>query len=510
MSDQPNNTPPRRAAHHWWTLTAGIVFALAALVAVPLTGVRILELVDNTKGEVTWTTLFAGVFLTGCFGWWLLLARGRRFTLMRGAAAGVLVAFLSYPVVLVLADIFQRGWREPQDMFSYQSRTGNVLVRIVVTLVTTGFAATLTFALVGLALVWVLHRRSPDARPERRSFWRTIPRLAGTLALLTVLFLVGSFTFLTLMPLNTAGLTGAAPADAQPVAYEQSLAGFDAVRQREAALPLNPRCLSQLLTHGEKVKRVVVFFHGLTNCPAQAEKLAPQLFALGYNVYVPRMPQHGDADQLSLALADLTAEQLVAEANETMAIAKGLGDEVVITGLSAGGILSSWIAQHRADADQSISMAPFFGPHVLPKWANRAATNLLLLLPNMMVWWDPKTQQNPPGMTYAYPRFATHGLAQAMRLGESVMEAAHHEAPLGSGIAMLLNEADDAVSNPLAEDLVADWQNHGATVNVETLPLTLGLGHDLIDPHQPTGNPALVYGLLIDMMNGVEPALQQP
>ena len=152
MSDQPNNTPPRRAAHHWWTLTAGIVFALAALVAVPLTGVRILELVDNTKGEVTWTTLFAGVFLTGCFGWWLLLARGRRFTLMRGAAAGVLVAFLSYPVVLVLADIFQRGWREPQDMFSYQSRTGNVLVRIVVTLVTTGFAATLTFAVVGVAL----------------------------------------------------------------------------------------------------------------------------------------------------------------------------------------------------------------------------------------------------------------------------------------------------------------------------------------------------------------------
>ena len=74
---------------------------------------------------------------------------------------------------------------------------------------------------------------------------------------------------------------------------------------------------------------------------------------------------------------------------------------------------------------------------------------------------------------------------------------------------MLLNEADDAVSNQLAEDLIADWRKHGAEVNVEMLPMKLGLGHDLIDPHQPTGDPDLVYGLLIDMMNGKRPALPQ-
>lgn len=510
MSAPQHDLPPRRPGHPWWTLIAGIAFALAASIALPLTGIQIIDIADNARGDITWTTLFAGVFLIGCIVWWLMLARKRRFTLLRGAVAGVLAAFLAYPVVLALAGIFQRGWANPPDLDSAQSRSGNVLIRIVLTLLTTGFAATLIFALVGTGLVWLLHRRAPDTRPERGSgsFWRTIPRIAGTLALLIVLFLVGSFTALTLMPLDTAGLSGG-PADPQPQSHEQALAGFAAVRAKEAELPLNPRCLSQLLTHGAKVKRAVVFFHGLTNCPAQAEQLAPQLFALGYNVYVPRLPQHGDADQLSLALADLTAEQLVDEANETMAIAKGLGDEVVVTGLSAGGILSSWIAQYRADADQSISMAPFLGPHVVPKWANRAATNLLLLLPNMMVWWDPKTRDNPPGMTYAYPRFATHGLAQVMRLGAAVMDSASQNPPLGSGIAMMLNEADDAVSNKLAEELIADWRKHGAEVNVETLPLKLGLGHDLIDPHQPTGDPALVYGLLIDMMNGVESALPQ-
>lgn len=509
MSDPQDGPPARRDGHPWWNLIAGLAFAVAALVAVPLSGVQILDVVDNPRGDITWTTLGAGVFLTGCAVWWLLLSRKRRFTLVRGATAGVLVAFLSYPIVLILAGIFQRGWSEQQDLLSYQSRTGNVLVRIAVTLVTTGFLATLIFALVGVALVWVLHRRAPDTVPPRgRGFWRSIPRLAGTLALLIVLFLVGSFTLLTLMPLNTAPLSGGT-VELPPQTYEQALAGFDAVRAREAKLPLNPRCLSQLLTHGQKVKRVVVFYHGLTNCPAQAEKLAPQLFALGYNVYVPRMPQHGEADQLTLALADLTAEQLVDEANETMAIADGLGDEVVITGLSAGGVISSWIAQYRSDADQSISIAPFFGPHVLPGWAVHAATNLLLLLPNTMVWWDPRTRDNPPGMTYAYPRYATHGLAQVMRLGAAVMDSAARTAPRGSGLAMLLNDADDAVNNLLAEDVIGDWRRHGAEVTVETLPASLGLGHDLIDPHQPTGDPALVYGVLIDMINGIEPTLPQ-
>ena len=51
------------------------------------------------------------------------------------------------------------------------------------------------------------------------------------------------------------------------------------------------------------------------------------------------------------------------------------------------------------------------------------------------------------------------------------------------------------------------WQNHGAAVNAVRLPLALGLGHDLIDPHQPTGDPDFVYQVLLDMMNGVAPTI---
>src|SRR5688572_19827772 len=146
MSAPQHDLPPRQPGHLWWMLVAGVAFAVAASIAIPLTGVQILDIADNARGDITWTTLFAGVFLTGCIVWWLMLGRRRRFTLLRGAIAGVLVAFLAYPVVLALAGIFQRGWAEPPDLDSAQSRSGNVLIRIVLTLLTTGFAATLILA----------------------------------------------------------------------------------------------------------------------------------------------------------------------------------------------------------------------------------------------------------------------------------------------------------------------------------------------------------------------------
>ncbi|MDF2983897.1 MAG: lysophospholipase, partial [Devosia sp.] len=77
------------------------------------------------------------------------------------------------------------------------------------------------------------------------------------------------------------------------------------------------------------------------------------------------------------------------------------------------------------------------------------------------------------------------------------------------GLSVLINEADDAVSMAKIEELVLHWQDHGAKVNVVRLPLALELGHDLIDPHQPTGDPDFVYQVILDMMNGVAPAIPE-
>jgi len=506
MSEHHQSTPPPR--YGWWAAIAGLAFAVVALLSVPFSGVAINDLVASPRGSVSWLTLFFGVGLTGALFWWLLLIRRHRYTVLRGAIAGVLVAFFSYPVVLTLADLLRRG---SLDLESYASRGGNLLLRTIIAQLTTGFASTLVLALVGIALVLVLHRRHPQTVPQRdrRGFRRTVPRLAASLALFLVVALLGAFAVLTWLPLDTESLRASAAASTPATSYEAAVARIDAVRAEEAKLPLNPRCLSRLLTHGHKVERVVVFFHGLTNCPAQAEELGAKLFALGYNVYLPRTPQHGDADQMSLAIADLTAEQLIAVGNQATDIAQGLGDEVVMSGLSAGGIIAGWIGQHRVDADQSIAIAPFLSPNLVPGWANHAATALLLNAPNLMVWWDPTTRDNPPGMTYAYPRYATHGLAQAMRLSIALMDDAASKAPPAPWLGVLINQADDAVSNVKIAELVLHWQNHGVAVNAVRLPLALGLGHDLIDPHQPTGDPEFVYQVLLDMMNGVTPNIPE-
>lgn len=480
----------------WWSLAAGLIFAAGALLAALVAGLDIGSLTAEERGQVNWGSLFVGVFLTGATLWWLVVPRRRRPTLRRGAIVGVLVGLASYPVVLAIAELVRRGGpllESPGD------RLLSVLERSALTLATTGFAGMAAMGIAGVIAALVLRRAHPPAPAQEPRAPSRLLRLTGIALAGIVVVLASAFVVLSLLPLDAAALQRRPPRPAIDT-HEQAMAAFELVQQREAAMPLNPRCPSLLLTHGRKVERAVVFFHGFTNCPAQFDELAPQLFALGYNVYVPLLPRHGEADRMTLALAGLTAAELVGTTEDAIDLARGLGDEVVVAGLSGGGTMAAWAAQYRTDASGSIAMSPFLGAHVVPFWANRAAANLLLLLPNLMVPWDPREPEGAPAMDYAYPRYATHALAQFMRLGEIVGDAARAEAPLSPGPGMLLNDADFAISNAMAHRLIASWERNGTPVDVEVFPLALRLTHDLIDPRQPEARTDLVYPLLIEMI----------
>lgn len=506
--------PPR---YILWTLGAGLAFALAGLVVTPLVGLQVSDIFGVNEGEITWATLFAGVFLTGCLVWWRLMSRPQMFTAWRGAVAGTYVAVFSYPVVIALSEIFQRNWEEGSDPGTFIDRIQHVLLISGLTILTTGFAAIIALSVVGAALGWAEGRQFPDAVERarhaprhRRGFFRTLLRVTGTVAVVLLIVLAGTFSISSIWPLDTAPLTFD-PARSHPAAsYEEAIAAFEQVKAREAQLDLHPRCHSTLLTHGQKVKRVVIFYHGLTNCPAQADVLGAQLFDLGYNVLIPRLPGHGMADPLTLALADMTAEQLVETTMESVDIAQGLGDEVVVTGLSAGGVMSAWASQYRADAGNTISVAPFFSPHVIPTWAAHSAASLLLALPNIMVWWNPLEPFPSQTMDYAYPRYATHALGQIMRLGQAIDESAQSTAPKAQGLAMLINDADLAVSNAFANRITEAWRAKGREVEVENLPADRRLPHDIIDPRQEEQDIAFVYPIFIDMISGTEPPPSSP
>src|SRR5690606_10586585 len=132
----------------------------------------------------------------------------------------------------------------------------------------------------GMAITWLLmrfHRPtaaivSAHASRPRHKLVRGLIRAATVAALVLLVFLVGSFVWLTLMPLNVDGLEPNSKASTPARNYEEAIAAYDGIRAQEATMELHERCNSTLLTHGSKVARVVIYFHGLTSCPAQADE----------------------------------------------------------------------------------------------------------------------------------------------------------------------------------------------------------------------------------------------
>jgi esterase/lipase len=499
----------RSAARTWLlSLAAGLGLALAALAAAPIAGLPLRWIPSGDPDELAALTLFAGVLIAGTLAWWLLVARRRREGWWPGAVAGVYAAGFSYPVVIILAQLFQDDWLAQGDSSTLLARLSHGVALSIFGLLTTGFAAMVILGLAGMAIGAMQRRLVVAAEPgmaSRKSvgllhwLYRGISGLAlALIAVLTTIFLV--FTVMPLRDLNPS----ANPAPLPAASYKEAIATFESIQREEAGMQLHPRCGTQLLTHGQKVDRVVIFFHGLTNCPAQADELAATLFDLGHNVLLARLPGHGEADPMTEALAYMTAEGLVETATRSVALATGLGNSVEVVGLSAGGTMAMYVAQQESRAN-AFPLAPFLAPLIVPPWATPAATNLLLWLPNMMVWWDADVHESPPAMDYAYPRFATRALAEIMRLGRLVDRAAATSAPASPHIGVMLNAADEAVNNTPVERVVAAWRQHGHTVDLDLLPLAYELPHDLIDPRQPDADTELVYPRLIEMLSRTGP-----
>lgn len=483
-----------RAGNWWWTPVAGAIFGLGAVAAAPVTGLGASG-AGLMQDEAGWLAPFLGTFATACLFWGLIIGWPRRLSPARGAFTGALVGLCSYPVVLAIADF---GPGKPVDVATLGERSFGIIELAALTILTTGFVAMVIMAGVGALAALLLRRFYPPPPVFQPVPWMV---KAGAIVLTAIVLLLGAgFAWLSQLPLDPEALTENRPTSQPAANYEAAMAAFAAVEAEEADLPLHPECGSRLFTHGAKVAKVVVYLHGLTNCPLQADELAQQLFALGYNVYVPRWPGHGEADQMTLALVDLSAEQMVASTDAAIDLAHGLGDEVIVTGMSAGGAMTAWAAQYRSDVAHTVAVSPFLGPHFVPPWANRAAANLLLRMPNMMLLWNPLEPEGAAGMEHSYPRIPTHALAQFMRLGAALEEGASQLPPRAAGLGMLLNDADFAVNNELARQLIAAWQAKGREVDVEVLPRTDLLPHDLVDPRMPGARTELVYPVLIDMI----------
>jgi carboxylesterase len=270
-----------------------------------------------------------------------------------------------------------------------------------------------------------------------------------------------------------------------------------AARQRA---PLHRNCGTRVLLHGERTTRAVVLLHGFTKCPNQYDALAKQLHQKGYNVIVPRYPYHGYENVMTHALCHMTAEQLLEMVQEVVDIAQGLGEHVTVFGFSLGGLLASWVAQHRTDVDRALIVAAPFTVHTFPGWMNSLLANLFTLLPNSFLWWDGARKEKAPYGSFAYPRFTSRSFGHLLRIGQLVLQAAEQAKPAAKSIVISANPADESVDNRGAQRLVQLWRKRGADVHWHEFDRRWELAHEIVDPLHHMQQVELVYPVLLRLI----------
>lgn len=254
-----------------------------------------------------------------------------------------------------------------------------------------------------------------------------------------------------------------------------------------------------LFDRGSRAPIAVVLLHGFTNNPAQFAQFAPMVHERGANVFIPRLPEHGDADRLTRRLQRLTAERLLESATEAVDIACGLGDRVCVLGISSSGTLGAYFAQYRSDVSRAIGVAPFFSMLQLPYWVSRLAANTMLLLPDRFLWWDPRAKEAQEPLT-AYPQFPMRALAQTLRIANAVYDESLRAPLAGGGAIMMMNASDPAVNNRVTQRVVRNWSRLCAGCATPIVFTDLPRNHDIIDPSNPKARTDLIYPRLLEQI----------
>lgn len=311
-----------------------------------------------------------------------------------------------------------------------------------------------------------------------------ILKIAG----LVIAGLAAGVLLLALIPAGTGELRSIPdPADS----YAEAERRVDAVIAREEGRVCGV-CGTRFYSHGEKTGTAVVLIHGLSNSPRQFQEVGEHLYTAGYNVYIPRMPYHGLVSHDVSELSHIDVEELIGYADTSIDIAAGLGDRVVVAGLSGGGSVAAWVAQNRDDVDKVVLIAPLIGIKQLPGFANWMFTNTFTRLPGIDL-----ASASEPEREHVYRGQSSRGVAEYMLLARGVNDQADGGTVAVHEITLILNAADDQVNNGMTEELADKWRQSGSNLTRYVFPRELGLPHDVIDVSNPDAETPVTYPVII-------------
>ena len=311
----------------------------------------------------------------------------------------------------------------------------------------------------------------------------------------TAVILIGLAVF---VPTNTSSLISRAkPA----TGYETAM--LLAQELQRADSNATPDGRSVVRVHGHVTPRSVVFFHGLTNSPRQYRQLADSMFNEGDNIVVPRLPWHGLKGGTAENLGKMRADALRDVADAAVNIASGLGDTVIVFGVSLGGNVAAWVAQFRP-VQRVIVASPALGVSHLSTTFQTPTMNLMLRVPNY--------SKHDPADTLRPDRtlgWSTRGVGEMLKLGAAVRKAADNTAPQARDIRVLANFSDGTINREAVDELVEHWWEKGAPVVMYELADTLKLPHDIVDPDEATGRTGITNPVILTLIRGGTPTAVQ-
>lgn len=279
--------------------------------------------------------------------------------------------------------------------------------------------------------------------------------------------------------------------------YEAAMQSAQAFQRADTAAVTGGGSI--ILVHGHRTPRAFVLFHGLTNSPRQFTKLAATLYDSGDNVFVPRLPEHALRGATAGDLRRLTAESLRDVADAAIDLASGLGDTVVVLGVSLGGNMAAWTAQFRP-VTRVVIVAPALGLSHLSTVVETPIMNLMLRVPNYSKQGTPDTLRPDRELGWS-----TRAVGQMLRLGAAIRRAADKHAPGARDIRVLVNANDKTVNRDAIDELVEHWSATGGHVSMFELSDSLHLPHDIVDPDEATGNTKVTHPVILSLLYGSTP-----
>lgn len=237
---------------------------------------------------------------------------------------------------------------------------------------------------------------------------------------------------------------------------------------RETAIEgLTPGTEARIVWAGEVGRKApvsVLYLHGFSATSEEIRPLPDQVAEhFGANLVFARLRGHG---RDGAAMADATASQWMADTAEALAIARAVGDEVLVISMSTGAALMA-IAATEPDLARDVSGIVMMSPN----FHLAHPVSFALEIPGAPIWlplltgrtrtWAAENEDHARFWTLTYPTDAVFSMLAVM---SSARDRDYTRADIP--LLLMLSDGDRVVSTTKAREVLAEWAGPMTLVDI--------------------------------------------